>query len=305
MAFFPLTVVIGAVLVRVPRLNDGPSDFGWLFRLQDALNKHDEDVALDFSGCDFIRQNAVAIIGGLAVDLEMRGLVMRAMPETLRSDVRRNLERNGLLEYLGVSCARNAGTAIPFRHDATKDADAIVTYLEQSWLGNGWVNVSQRALDRIVGSVWEIYENAFAHADSAAGVFSCGQYYPNLKRLKLAVADFGVGIPQRVTEFLSPIGAKESLTDSHCMRWAFAKGNSTTRTGASAGVGLDILRELVEVNNGTLEVYSHAGHARVTKHGDTYAGRKGTFAGTVLNMTLVCDDSYYCLTSENRNDEYF
>ena len=180
-----------------------------------------------------------------------------------------------------------------------------MTYLESYWLGRGWVSISEAAQHRIAGSVWEIYDNAFTHAASTTGVFSCGQHYPRLKRLKLTVVDFGVGIPRRVSDFISLIEPDRSLLPRDCMEWAFKRGNSTKNTGASAGIGFDILRDLVRLNGGTLEVYSHSGHARIVKTGDFYTSRTKSFAGTVLNIVLNCDDSYYCLSSETVENDYF
>ena len=79
----------------------------------------------------------------------------------------------------------------------------MMDYLKVKWLRQGWVHVVNYCKAAIAGSVWEIYTNAFEHAQSPIGVFSCGQHYPRRKELQLTVADFGVGIPSTVRLFFS------------------------------------------------------------------------------------------------------
>jgi hypothetical protein len=83
-----------------------------------------------------------------------------------------------------------------------QDKEILADYLKTKWLGCGWIHVSPSLQDAIVGRVWEIYANAFEHAQSSIGVFSCGQHYPKMKELKLTVVDFGVGIPSNVRLFM-------------------------------------------------------------------------------------------------------
>jgi hypothetical protein len=47
--------------------------------------------------------------------------------------------------------------------------------------------MSPQLINRIVGKVWEIYENAFEYADSPLGVFTCGQHFPTRRELTLTV----------------------------------------------------------------------------------------------------------------------
>ncbi len=57
----------------------------------------------------------------------------------------------------------------------------LIAYLKTKWLGRGWITVSTRLRDAIVGRVWKIYANAFEHSHSPVGIFSCGQHYPRRK----------------------------------------------------------------------------------------------------------------------------
>ena len=148
--------------------------------------------------------------------------------------------------------------------------------------------------DAIVGRVWETYANAFEHAKSPVGVFSCGQHFPRKHSLQLCVVDFGVGIPSNVRWFVQ----NPDLPADVALRWAFEAGNTTAPNGMGQGIGLDLLRELVNVNAGCLEVFSHEGYARIDDKGEKYETRGSVFEGTLLNVSLRCDDRYYCFQSE-------
>jgi hypothetical protein len=71
------------------------------------------------------------------------------------------------------------------------------------------------------------------------------------------------------------------------------------------GLGLDFLREFISLNKGCLEIFSHDGHARIEESVETYETRGDLFEGTILNISLRCDDSYYCFTPEQPSSPLF
>ena len=159
----------------------------------------------------------------------------------------------------------------------------------------------------IVGKACEIYVNAFDHGHSPVGVFTSGQHYPRRKQLKLCVADFGIGIPDNVRGYLKD----STKTGAETMQWAFQRGNTTKlRVGSTPeaapskpemivarGLGLDLLREFVALNNGRLEIFSHDGEAVVDRT-QSFTSRSTIFPGTLVNITFSCDESFYLLASE-------
>ena len=193
--------------VQVPTINDRQSDFDTLFRLWAEVNDDELEVTFDFSRCGFLRQNAVAFLGGLARLIAHRCGTFRFDWQSLDPAVAGNLAKNCFRDMFGDPSPIGTGHAIPYREDKEADKTALMAYLKQLWLGQGWVNISPALRDAIVGRVWEIYANAFEHGRSAIGVFSCGQHYPKRKELDLAVVDFGVGIPSNVRQF---VGDKNS-----------------------------------------------------------------------------------------------
>jgi hypothetical protein len=193
--------------------------------------------------------------------------------------------------------------------DYTKEksrVDAVQAILFRR-LGRGWVNVSPGLGNAIVGNMAEIYLNAFEHGQSQIGVFACGQHFPKNRELNLTIVDFGVGIPSNVRSFKASKFAPEALAAAHCMEWAFQSGTSTKQgdTFVPRGVGLDLLHGFVRQNGGRLEMFSHEGYALIADGKISFAERSKFFEGTLVNISLKCDEKYYCLASEIDNEPLF
>ena len=288
-------------VIQIPTLNDGPHDFARLFGIWNEVNDYFEDIRFDFSRCGFLRPNAVAFFGGLTRLVESRMGSVTFDWSTLHHDaVMTNLCQNGFAGNFGYPTSAWSGNSIPYREDKTRDVGGIMDYLEQYWLGRGWVQVSKRLRDAIVGHMWEIYNNAFEHSGSEIGVFTCGQHFPHNETLLLTVVDFGQGIPAKIRGFFRQHTDEErvaKLTGASCLRWAFQAGN-TTKVGEPGGSGLDLLKEFVRLNQGKLEIYSNDGYAIVDKGGERFENRELAFEGTVVHITLRCDENLYRFSDE-------
>jgi len=289
------------IILEVPTIYDSLFHFDRLFGLWSQVNDDFLDVRLRFSRCTFLKQNAVSFLGGLARLIEHRGGTASFEWDTLNDRIRTNLAQQGFLAEFGCPGGPWTGNSIPYREDRTLNKNDLLDYLKSKWLGRGWVNVSVGLRDAIVGHVWEIYVNAFEHANSAVGIFSCGQHYPNKGLLDLTVTDFGVGIPSNVRWF----ARNPELPAGRAIQWAFQPGTTTKPNGMGRGMGLDLLKEFVRVNNGRLEVFSHDAYARIGENEERYEIRDKPFEGTLLNISLRCDDTYYCLQSEVEDTPLF
>lgn len=287
--------------VSIPTINDEQRDFDRLFNLWHQVNDDFLKVTFDFSQCGFLRQNAVAFLGGLARMIEQRFGTVTFDWNTLQENIRTNLAQNGFIAAFEHRGRPWHGNSIPYREDISMDKEVLVDYLKTKWLERGWVHVSTALRDAIIGRVSEIYVNAFEHGKSEIGVFSCGQHYPSLGVLKLSVVDFGVGIPSNVRVFMH----NPRISAESALKWAFQSGTTTKPNGVGRGLGLDLLKKFVEINHGRLEVLSHEGYALIESGQEAYAKRNSYFEGTVVNITLRCDEKYYCLSSETLDESLF
>lgn len=281
------------LVIEVPTINDDLSDFDCLFRLWTQINQNPPEVTFDFSQCHFLRPNAVAFLGGLIRFLESCGSQVTLSEGTLRHKIRANLQQNGFLYIFGDNREPWQGNSVPYREDREQNKDELVDYLQNQWLGRDWVHIGQHLQGLIVSTVWEIYANAFEHGKTEIGVFSCGQHYPQLNKLKLTVVDFGIGIPHNVRDFLG----KADLAADEALKWAFQPGTTTRRGDVTGGIGLDCLKSFVKQNKGKLEIFSHDGYVTINESEETYTKREIFFEGTLVNITLQCDQFFYSLDS--------
>ena len=288
----------------VPTLNEDEPSAGQLCRLWQEAGGDGVEVRFDFSQCKFLRQNAVAFLGGLARLVEYRGGRVELAWNTLADKVGKNLAQNGFMHAFGVEQGPWSGNSIPYRQDAASNPRGFQDYLAHQWLGRGWIGVSDALRDAVVGRVVEAYLNVFDHAKSPIGLFTCGQHFPNNHTLNLSMIDFGVGIPSNVRLFMANQCRPEDLPADKCMEWAFQTGTST-KPGTGRGLGLDLLRAFVQQNKGRLEMFSHEGYALVTGERARFSERPSYFEGTLVNISLRCDERFYCLASELSNEPLF
>jgi hypothetical protein len=125
-------------------------------------------------------------------------------------------------------------------------------------------------------------------------VFVCGQFYPQLQRLDLTVADAGVGIRSNVRRHLG-----QNISSVEAIRWALQAGN-TTKTGSQpGGVGLKFLTDFIELNAGKIQIVSRFGLYECNKGADGFLKLTGDFPGTVVNLEInTADTKAYKLRSE-------
>lgn len=283
--------------VLIPTINDGPEDYVLLFDIWNEVKRYN-NITFQFSNCKFLRPNAVAFLGGLARLIENRnGKVLFDWTTLTEEWLFTNLCQNGFAKAFGHISPSWEGNSIPYREDRNRNPNGIMDYLEHYWIGKGWVHVSSLLSDAIVGKVWEIYNNSFEHSETNIGIYSCGQHFKHHNELTLSVVDFGIGIPVKVRKFLRTDDRTKLLTSAGCLKWAFQQGN-TTKIDEPGGLGLDLLREFIYLNKGKLEIYSNDGYVIIDRDGEKYINTGIPFEGTVVNITLRCNEEHYCFKNE-------
>lgn len=286
-------------VIQIPTLNDSRKDFEHLFEIWVQSNRSYSNVRFDFSECEFLRPNAVAFIGGLARQIQSRaGKVVFDWDSFTNDKVLKNLIKNRFAASFYHQNNWGTGNTITYREDIVQDENGIMDYLTDEWIGRGWIQVSTKLKNAVVGRMWEIYCNAFEHAGSGIGVFSCGQYFPKVNQLVLSVVDFGHGIAANVRNFFRLDPRANQLTAAQCLRWAFGPGHTTRPNGMPRGIGLDVLKDFIKINHGKLEVYSNEGYAVIDHDNEIFSNRELFFEGTVFHITLICDEGRYQFADE-------
>ncbi|MEA2034261.1 MAG: ATP-binding protein [Euryarchaeota archaeon] len=288
--------------LKIPIIIDGTSGFKLLFDIWDKCNQS-ADLIFDFSECNFIKQNGVAFLAGLAYHIRKNGGVVSIDKSTIHPKVGMNLAQNGFLKEITEVSEPWDGNSVPLMQCFSQDINLIEKYLEDKWIGKGWIRTSTLLSEKIIGNVLELYENAFEHSYSDIGVFTCGQRFPKKKDLILTIIDFGIGIPQSLDNFFNESG--DVFYGSSRLETAFQDGFSTKRREQPRGIGLDLLKEFIQKNHGRMDIYSNNEYACITSDNIIYMIKDFYFNGTAVNIKLKCDEKYYLIEGEPIDQPYF
>lgn len=133
----------------------------------------------------------------------------------------------------------------------------------------------------------ELFNNINDHTEYDVGsVFA--QWYPQIKNLRIAIADFGQGIPSTVRR------VEPHLPDDQAIIRAFDEGFSSQSKPQNRGQGLYYLRQNVLENlGGSLTVRSGAGTVTFKKSGNSLTTMPyiagGFCPGTMIEFNIRTD----------------
>lgn len=309
--------------IKLPPIRDDESGYSYLSKLsKQVLEAPEHFYIFDFSKCSIITHNGLAVIGGICNYLkqyETASTMLKGFGlsnpfssrkvgfniDTINPRLMDRMRQLGFWNYVqpdyGVSCSSDY---IGYReHNAVLEDSQIVAHLQDSWLTNEKLSMSELLKAEIVSSIYEIFVNAYGHGlkdnPRNQSVVSCGYYEPKEKELSLSVLDLGGGIVQSVQRHTRIPDKKQAF------EWALEIGNSTRTDSPSdipRGLGFGILKEFISLNGGMLRVCSDAYMATIDQSGNYLTERNpGCFLGTLISITVNCDNKHYSFKSEINN----
>lgn len=132
----------------------------------------------------------------------------------------------------------------------------------------------------------ELLNNAYDHSHSDLGVYVFCQYYPNLRVIRLAVADFGIGIPHSVNNYRLREREKP-LAAIDCVKWAIKENKTTKSIPQNMGKGLDLLKTFLKTSSNQWMLYSDKVKMRGTPWGNRYERNPiAHFRGTIAQISI-------------------
>lgn len=136
-----------------------------------------------------------------------------------------------------------------------------------------------------------VADHAFAQGAAERIAYCMLQYYPSTRRLFIAVADFGMGIPNSVNRYLKSQG-QEQLLPVEALRQALQLHFSARSRPHNRGRGLDTLRTGLAGLGGTLTIQTSQAIYHIDSAGNPYpralAGEN--FPGTTVAIRLFYDN---------------
>ncbi|ELV8728279.1 hypothetical protein QNE38_003323 [Vibrio fluvialis] len=304
------------VTIKIPSVRD---DMNGFYNLWDRLYEQDWQyskkyfITLDFNTCNFAGVNLTSIIGAFVyfVRRKLLNSTLKIETKTMNLAVYLKLKNMGLLETLdrldGQGFTNKTDDIIPYREfpSTTKEED-VLAYLKYEWLGKNRLNFSEEVESAVLSSLWEIFANAFEHSGTYQ-VQSCGSYDRKAKTLTLLVGDHGNGIATSVRNYLG-----SELTAKQALEWALVKGNSTytanlKETGEEQprGLGLHLLTQLVDINGGSMEIYTESVFYSRSMERSTYVDKPQSINGSWVKLTLNCKRDVIYYFGDEDIPEYF
>jgi hypothetical protein len=136
----------------------------------------------------------------------------------------------------------------------------------------------------------ELINNVYDHSQSAIGAYVFCQYYPETNEIKMAVSDYGIGIPGSVN------GSRRNknqtmLSEIDSIKWAIKENNTVHSIPQNAGKGLDTVNSFVKENMGELKLMSGGAQLTGISGKNNYSSNivQG-FKGTVIQVTIKIDN---------------
>ena len=213
------------------------------------------------------------------------------------------LSKNGFLShYGGETIPDRWETTISYQRFDVEDDRYFASYIEDEFIHRSEIpEMSPGLLKRFRESIFEIFSNAVLHSRTKLGIFSCGQFFPNRNKLDFTVADLGVGIRRNIKDH---VGIKVSPEDA--IIWATKDGNTTKRGNVPGGLGLKMLCEFVDLNNGCIQIVSESGYWQRRNRETSTTSLNDPFPGTVVSVEInTADSQSYALTSEFTEADIF
>jgi len=259
-----------------------------------------DELILDFKNNIWLEANLCAALGAILSRLQEDFVSVRF--ENLNYDVNKILSKNHFLSNFGSeSLPDTYQTTIKFRKFKVTEEKAFKDYLDLELLSQPDLpSMSPLLKSKINKSIFEIFNNANIHGH-CKHVFSCGQYFPQKKRLLFTIADWGSTIKFNVNGYL-----KKSFSGAEAINWAVEEGN-TTKTGTiPGGLGLSLIRDFLKLNNGGIQIVSANGYWEERKGVIFATDFENSLIGTIVNLDInINDHSSYVLSSEINADSIF
>lgn len=261
-----------------------------LSRLVKATEAGNRYIVMDFSQLVFCDPVGVAALANYIAYFQSAGVEFKFRNHDVRSDANKYLDDAGFFEeFLGNRAFEDSGlrnTTIPFK---CFDKNNYIGYLYERlapWIAQE-VNLSSDTMESIRACLEEVFHNIEFHSKAAKG-FTIAQHYPKKSVIKIAITDFGIGIPTQVRSLLP------ELNDPDAIVKACEEGFTTKSNVKNRGVGLALLvKYVVARNGGTVDIRSGLGVVKIAKNakGAHLNAMKSDwpYPGTMVNVTLRTD----------------
>lgn len=253
------------------------------------LNEDGAEVTLNASRLGWLDANLLAAVGVILACARSAGKMIhsaRAPREDILAIMKRNLFH--CAEFGDGAPAKTEEllsryrfkSYLPYcRFDREESRDFKDKYIK-AFVADRFVPfVDEIVQTKVRECLMELFDNAKNHSESSLGVFVCGQQYPIKKRLRLTIADAGVGFAGCYERRFG-----KSVTSRDAIEWAMQPEAHSVRKNIPGGNGLQVLQGFVKSNGGTFSILSGSGLWFMDAAGTTLKELETAFPGTMATV---------------------
>ena len=248
----------------------------------------EDDVLFDLSKTEFIAPFGIVLLAGTIserIALGKRSKYQRPK----KSVTRKFLSGIGFNDFFKISGDNHKiqSPSVQLRRLYEIDYLLIDQILE---VFGGSIRMTEGVKASLRLALNELMTNAFDHSESERGCYVCAQTYPQKKKIRLCITDFGIGIRKALKK--SP-DYKHLKSDEESILLAVQEG-ITSRQKTTAGYGLTHINRFMRVNDGKMHILSGKGKIMWDySSARKYRGKKQTmhfpFTGTIINLLINAD----------------
>lgn len=267
-------------------------------------NIQNNNIFLDFSGVEFIASNQFAVLGCILETYRLEHPEAKIYISSLGDKIKKTIQKNGFHIHLGFEKLPDTyNTVIPYTIFGINEIAEFEKYiLLRIFCRRDIPKMSEKARNKIIDNILEIFNNVKEHTHSNK-VYTCGQYFPRSSLLYFTIVDSGETIPYNVNRYFANAGF---VVPDKPLEWAIEAGNTTRLTDTPGGLGLSLLRDFIELNEGELFIVS--GNETYEKKRDSarHMYMESSFPGTIVTVAFnLSDDAMYSMASENLSEIVF
>jgi len=273
--------------------------YDFLSDLYDSLIQiPSEDICVDFSECREFDANLSAVMGAFLDRLTENGHnIFLKSPKS--AGVKRALSRNKFFKAFDLETKyEDRENYIEYRCFGVSDTQDFKEYIDKELIQKErFPSCSEKAKLKIIESIYEIFANAVSHSGSKQ-VYCCGEVHSRMGRtmLDMTFVNLGKSVVENVNNFLMGRG-KTSMDSCQTLEWAFIEGNTTKQV--PGGLGLSILKQFIEMNEGTIQMVSGDAMLEINGNIPTDTKLDKWFPGTIVTVEFNCNDNKtYIMTDE-------
>jgi len=288
------------MIYRLPAIHSNCEGFERLGHLAMASkNLFADELTVNMSQVNTFDVNMAAPLGAVLARVadEFNSVRIVSVP----SDLEQTLRENQFLTYYRYDSIDDVShTTMPFRRFRLSDEGAFEEYVVRLISSKGIPKMSENVSQRFKRKIFEVYQNAIIHSESAIGVFVCGQVFPRENRLDFTIADGGIGIRDSVRRYFR----NDRINSIRALRWALQPSHTTKRNNQPGGLGLQFLREFSNLNQGRIRIVSRFVFYEYHCGDEDYRRMPSDFPGTAVTIQInTADTGTYILSNEICSEE--